>query len=53
MVALSGGQAGEAEGMRPEGRGQRALWVVGALTLCLFYSSGLMAPREVLTGNGE
>lgn len=24
-----------------------------ALTLLFFHSSGLMAPREVLTGNGE
>lgn len=27
--------------------------MAGALMLCLFHSSGLMAPREVLTGNGE
>lgn len=32
---------------------QRAIRIWAARTFCLFPSSGLMAPKEVLTGNGE
>lgn len=52
MVAWGGGHAGGVGGRCPQAVG--SCWRCrGSNALLLFHSSGLMAPREVLTGNGE
>lgn len=51
-VAWRGGCAGGVDRSCPEAVG-RCPDCGGSHALPLFHSSGLMAPREVLTGNGE